>query len=185
MTQSNPIIAYFPDLDYTKVMMLVAIFGAIGSAVLGVIDTKIGTKKALIISTVLMILAGVLGFVAVKTGIGALTIVALILVAIFMGASSNFTVSAAAQYWRREDFPSVFACLNPLANFFNAAAPIVVVAIITSSLAVAGVFGFLVVIGVIATVLMILFSAKHVKEVDDKYREVAGKEANDELAGRK
>ena len=185
MTQSNPIIAYFPDLEYTKVMMLVAIFGAIGSWILGIIDTAVGTKKALIISTILMILAGVLGVIAVATGNGVFTIIALIFVAIFMGASSNFTVSAAAQYWRREDFPSVFACLNPLSNIFNAAAPIVVVAIISSSLAVGGVFGFLVVIGVIATVLMILFSAKHVKEVDDKYREAAVKELNDELAGRK
>ena len=185
MTQSNAIIAAFPELNYTTVMMMVAIFGAVGSWLLGVIDTAIGTKKSMIIATILMILSGVLGLIAVKTGIGVFTIISLILVAIFMGASSNYTVSVAAQYWRREDFPSVFAVLNPISNIFNAAAPVIVVALITSALAVAGVFGFLLVIGVIGTVLMIIFSAKHVKAVDDKYREAAGKELNDELEGRK
>ena len=185
MTQSNAIIGAFPELNYTTVMMMVAIFGAIGSWLLGVIDTAIGTRKSMIIATILMILSGVLGLVAVKTGIGAFTIISLILVAVFMGASSNYTVSVAAQYWRREDFPSVFAVLNPISNIFNAAAPVIVVALITSALAVAGVFGFLLVIGVIGTVLMIIFSAAHVKSVDDKYREVAGKELNDELVGRK
>ena len=185
MTQSNAIIAAFPELTYTTVMMMVAIFGAVGSWLLGVIDTAVGTRKSMIIATILMILSGVLGLVAVKTGIGVFTIISLILVAVFMGASSNYTVSVAAQYWRREDFPSVFAVLNPISNIFNAAAPVIVVALITSALAVAGVFGFLLVIGVIGTVLMIIFSAKHVKAVDDKYREAAGKELNDELEGRK
>ena len=185
MTQSNAIIAAFPELTYTTVMMMVAIFGAIGSWLLGVIDTAVGTKKSMIIATILMILSGILGLIAVKTGIGVFTIISLILVAIFMGASSNYTVSVAAQYWRREDFPSVFACLNPISNIFNAAAPVIIVALISSALYISGVFGFLLITGIIGTVLMIIFSAKHVKAVDDKYREAAGKELNDELEGRK
>lgn len=185
MTQSNAIIGAFPELDYTIVMMMVAIGGAVGSWLLGVIDTAIGTKKSMIIATILMVLSGVFGLVAVKTGIGVFTIIALLLVAVFMGASSNYTVSVAAQYWRREDFPSVFACLNPISNVFNAAAPVIIVALISSSLYISGVFGFLLITGVIGTVLMLIFSAGHVKSVDDKYREAAGKELNDELVGRK
>ena len=38
--------------------------------------------------------------------------------------------------------------------------------------------------GVVSVILMFLFSAKHVKETDDKYRAAAGKPLDDELAHR-
>jgi len=165
--------------------MMVAVAGIIGSWLLGVIDTAIGTKKAMIIAVALMALAGIVGIIAVVTGTAALAVVALALVALYMGASSNFTVSVAAQYWRREDFPSVFASLNPISNIFNAIAPMIVAVLINSVAGVRGVFTFLLVIGVIGVILMIAFSASHVKAVDDKYREAAGKPMDDELANRK
>jgi len=185
MTQSSEIVAAFKGLDYTIVMMMVAVAGIIGSWLLGVIDTAIGTKKAMIIAVALMALAGIVGIIAVVTGTAALAVVALALVALYMGASSNFTVSVAAQYWRREDFPSVFASLNPISNIFNAIAPMIVAVLINSVAGVRGVFTFLLVIGVIGVILMIAFSASHVKAVDDKYREAAGKPMDDELANRK
>ena len=39
--------------------------------------------------------------------------------------------------------------------------------------------------GAVSLVLILLFSVKHVKEVDDKYRAAAGKPLDDELSGRK
>lgn len=185
MTQSNAIIGAFPELDYTIIMMVVAICGALGSWLLGVIDTGIGTKKSMIIATVLMILSGILGMIAAKTGISALVVVSMVFVAMFMGASSNYTVSAAAQYWRREDFPGVFACVNPIANIFNAVAPTIIAMLIASSLHVAGVFLFLLIGGIIGLVLMLAFSSSHVKSVDDQYRKAAGKSLDDALVGRK
>ena len=89
-------------------------------------DTRFGTKKSMIMAMILMILSGVCGALATATGTGALVVIALIFVAMFMGASSNFTVSVAAQYWRREDFSGVFACVNPVSNIFNAVAPTIV-----------------------------------------------------------
>ena len=83
-----------------------------------------------------------------------LLVVSLVFVAMFMGASSNYTVSVAAQYWRREDFPGVFACVNPVANVFNAVAPTIIAALIASALGVAGVFMFLLVAGIVALILM-------------------------------
>ena len=107
-------------------MLMVAIFGAIGSWLLGVFDTRFGTKKSMIMAMILMILSGVCGALATATGTGVLVVIALIFVAMFMGASSNYTVSVAAQYWRREDFSGVFACVNPVSNIFNAVAPTIV-----------------------------------------------------------
>ncbi|MBQ9030498.1 MAG: MFS transporter [Parasporobacterium sp.] len=186
MTQSNAIISAFPELNYAVIMIVIAICGAVGSWLLGVLDTKFGTKKSMIIATCLMILSGIFGVIAVKTGVGALTVISLILVAMFMGASSNYTVSVAAQYWRREDFSSVFACVNPIANIFNALAPTVVATIMYQGGAVnvQGVFIFLGIAGIIGTILMIIFSKDHVRKVDDKYRTAAGKKLDDELAQR-
>ena len=185
MTQSNAIISFFPELNYTIIMLVIAVFGAIGSWLLGVLDTAIGTKKSMIIAVCLMVLSGIFGVAAVTTQKGALVVVSMILVAMFMGASSNYTVSVAAQYWRREDFSGVFSCVNPIANIFNAVAPTVVAMLLFSSMGVKAVFIFLTIAGVIGIVLMILFSGTHVKRVDDMYREKAGKPLDNVLEGRK
>ena len=185
MTQTSSIIGSYGDAmnqfgGFAGVMVLIMIFGIIGSVVIGFIDTAIGTKKAMIISCVIMVLSGILGM----AHSAAATVAALILLAVFMGASSNFTVSAAAQYWRREDFTSIFACLNPVANLMSAVGP-TVIAIMMVSRGTTGVFGVILGAGVLGVVLMLLFSPKHVKAVDDKRRAKAGKELDDALVGRK
>lgn len=125
------------------------------------------------------------GALATATGTGALVVIALIFVAMFMGASSNFTVSVAAQYWRREDFSGVFACVNPVSNIFNAVAPTIVAILIASVMGVRAVFIFLMVAGIIGLILMLAFNSAHVKTVDDTYRKAAGKPLDDALVGRK
>ena len=179
------VITAFPELNYTIIMMMVAIFGAIGSWLLGILDTKFGTKKSMIIAMILMVLSGVCGALATVTGTGALVVIAMIFVAMFMGASSNYTVSVAAQYWRREDFSGVFACVNPISNIFNAIAPMIVAILIASAMGVRAVFIFLLVAGIIGLILMIAFNGSHVKNVDDAYRKAAGKPLDDALVGRK
>ncbi len=184
MTQTSTIIGNFPALNYTIIMMVIAVCGAIGSWLLGVIDTAIGTKKSMIICVILMVIAGVLSIAACQTGVGVLIIISLALVGIFMGASSNYTISVSVQYWRREDFASVFAGINPVANIFNALAPTVVAMILYSAIGINGVFILITIAGIIGVVLMFIFSPKHIKTVVDKYREAAGKPVDGVLEGR-
>lgn len=47
------------------------------------------------------------------------------------------------------------------------------------------VFTVIAVAGVVSVILMLLFSAAHVKEKDDEYRKAAGKPLDDALVGRK
>lgn len=92
MTQSNAIISSFPELNYTIIMLMVAIFGAIGSWLLGVFDTRFGTKKSMIMAMILMILSGVFACVNPVSNIFnavAPTIVA-ILIASVMGVRAVF-----------------------------------------------------------------------------------------------
>jgi len=169
---------------YSAVMATVMIFGCIGSFVIGLLDTKLGTKKAMIISCILMIIAGALGLV----GSGTVLWIALIFVALFMGAASNFGVSLAAQYWRREDFGRVFALSSPIGSAISSASPALIAALLfgaTGYKGHSGAFALVLVCGIIALVLMLLFKPASIKARDDKYRAKAGKPIDDALVGRK
>jgi len=189
MSQSNAIInKYAEELEfiggYTGVMMLVMIFGMIGSFVLGVLDQKLGTRKAMIISSVLMIIGGLLGLIDNAIAL----LLAMIFVAMFMGASSNFGVSCAAQYWRREDFSRIFTLSSPIGSMISSASPALIAALLFGANGYkghAGAFVFVAISGVVALVVMILYKPGHIREMDDKYRAAAGKPLDDALAGRK
>lgn len=180
MTQTSAIIGTYAELNYATVMAMSCVVACFGSWLLGVLDTKLGTKKAIVISVVLMILSGVIGAIQ---GAGCL-MVSFVLLSIFEGAASNFTVSAAAQYWRREDFSNVFACVNPIANILQAAGPMMIANILFTK-GYQMVFAVTAGIGVVCLVLILLFSPSHVKEADDGYRAKAGKPLDDALVGRK
>jgi len=167
---------------YSSTMVMIMIFGLIGSYILGLLDTKFGTKKSILIALCIMVIAGILGFVSSPNNPGLLR-ASLICLALFMGASSNYTVSAAAQYWRREDFSSVFAVVNPIANILGSSGPMIISALYQKSYN--AIFLVTGIIGVISLILCGLFSKGHVKEVDDKYRAAAGKPLDDALVGRK
>ena len=184
MSQSNAIITAYPELNYTTVMALVMIFGCIGSFVLGILDQKLGTRKAMIISSCLMIIGGVLGLINNATAL----LLAMIFVAMFMGASSNFGVSCAAQYWRREDFSRIFTLSSPIGSAISSASPALIAALLfgaTGYKGHAGAFTFVAISGVVALVVMLLYKPSHIKEMDDRYRAAAGKPVDDELVGRK
>ena len=185
MTQTSQIFAANGLADKFEMLMgMVMIFALIGSYVLGLIDGKFGTKCAITWSVVVMLLAGVLGTIG-----GGAMIPAIILLAIFMGAASNFTVSGAAQYWRREDFSSVFGVVNPIANIIQALGPMMFAMTIGIGMAkgMGTALPFIVtaVIAVISLILILAFKPANVKAVDDKYRAAAGKELDDVLVGRK
>lgn len=188
MTQTNAILGSMGDAinkfgGFAGVMAMIMVFGLIGSFVLGLLDTKLGTKRAMIIACIVMLIAGILGAASSPERAG-LLVAALICLALFMGASSNFTVSLAAQYWRREDFGTVFASVNPIANLICAFGPMLI-AIIMIAAGYKMIFVVTAIMGVISVVLMLLFNAKHVKAKDDKYRTAAGKPLDDALEGRK
>ncbi len=188
MSQTATIIATFPNLNYTVIMMVIAVFGAIGSWLLGFVDTRVGTKFAIRFACILIVISGIFGWIAARTGVGVLLVISLALTGVFMGASSNFTVSASIQYWRREDFQGVYACVNPIANILNALAPTVIAALLFSGpmgINVPAVFIFITIAGIISVILAYAFSNKNVKKKDDRLRTEAGKALDDELEKRK
>jgi MFS transporter, OFA family, oxalate/formate antiporter len=187
MTQTVPIIGSYgfaPNSpQFGMIMLGIAVVASIGSWLLGVYDTRFGTRKAMLISVLLMVISGIFGAI----GTFPTLLIALACLAVFMGAASNFTVSGAVQYWRREDFPSVFARVNPIANLIQAFGPMVIAILLFSKGTAdpAAPFIFVGICGAISLVLLFLFKASNVKESDDKYRKAAGKTLDDVLVGRK
>ena len=174
--------------QFDMVLMVNAVFAIAGSWLLGILDTKIGTRKSMIIAMALMVVSGILGAIGGK----GMVVAAMWILGIFMGASSNYTVSGSVQYWRIEDFPTVFGKVNPLANLMNNMAPVVISALMFMNAAKTGgqpetapCFIFLAIAGVISLVMMLLFKPARVKKYDDKYRAAAGKPLDDALVGRK
>ena len=180
MTQVMPLIAQFgfvadnaPTAQGAVLLLVFAAVGCFGSWILGVLDTKFGTKTSILISTILMVLSAVFCYVGTTSHSAALFIVGFCLLQLFMGASSNFTVSSAAQYWRREDFPSAFSFINPLANLISAFGPMIIAGIGFSA-------GFHIVwivigiLGVLALVLTIAFRPARILNSDKRYRREAG-----------
>jgi len=185
MTQTMMILGNYtaqlePIGGFPVVMLGIAVVACFGSWLLGVLDTKLGTKKAVAISVIIMTLAGIAGAIPNVVFL----LIGMFFVAIFMGASSNFTVSAAAQYWRREDFPSVFASVNPIANVIQAFGPMVI-AILATTQGYQAAFVAIGILGILSVVLIFLFNARHVKLADDQYRKAAGLPLDDELLSRK
>ncbi len=210
MTQTQAIIGAFGNAydfcgGYAGVMVIVAIFGIVGSFLFGILDQKKGTKFAVAFSMFCMIISGILG--ATRNAMA--LFVALIILAMFMGASSNFTVSSAVQYWRLEDFPSVFSAINPVANLINSLGPMLVAtffygalggfmgaaeaagtvteetAALAAQAGAGNVFMWCAIFGAIGLILALLFKPARVKRYDDKYRQAAGKPLDDVLVGRK
>lgn len=180
MTQTATMIATYETLNYQIVMMLVMVFGIIGSYTLGLLDTKLGTRQSMLIATVIMIISAIFG--AIKTPVT--LVIAIILLALFMGAGSNFTVSLSVQYWRIEDYPSVFAVVNPVANILCSIGPMLIANLIvgigyTAAFVAAGIAG------VIGLVMLILFKRTRLAEKDNKLRAAAGKPVDDALSSRK
>jgi OFA family oxalate/formate antiporter-like MFS transporter len=187
MTQTISIIGSYgyasDSKEFGMIMLGICVVACFGSWLLGVIDTKLGTRRALMISTALMIVSGIFGLI----GSFPAMLVALACLAIFMGAASNFTVSGAVQYWRIEDFPSVFARVNPVASLLSAFGPMVVALLLFSKgfPDPSAPFIFVGICGVISVILVLLFKPANVRNLDNKYRAAAGKPVDEALASRK
>ncbi|MCI8993564.1 MAG: MFS transporter [Eubacterium sp.] len=99
MTQIINILNIYPDF-YAKygtlATAMITVIACAGSCFIGLIDTRLGTKKAVIISCIFAIVSGVLGFIQTQPTL----ITGFMLLCVFEGAASNFAVSISAQYWK-------------------------------------------------------------------------------------
>ena len=103
-------------------MLAVAgLLACVGSVLCGLLDSKVGPKKAIIITYIVAIISIVLNVVAgnIKTaGNEALAtplfFISLPFLAIMLGGAANYLVSLTNTIWGRYDFPAAYRLLKPL-----------------------------------------------------------------------
>ena len=163
MTQVNTIMmaanAEFAGKYMSVVLTGVSIAACFGSWIIGILDNKLSTKTAMIISEILMIIAGVF---MMTTNI-VLVLIGIACMAFFMGAGSNFNVSVCAEYWGRSHFGNVFALLSPIVNLIAGFGPMVLALIFQDTGSYFIAFGVVVVMGIAGVIMLLLVKKERVE----------------------
>lgn len=127
MTQIVPVLMSngFAPTSISTIMILIGICACFGSYLFGLLDVKVGTKTAMILTGVLLILMGVL----VNIGGMVFVVIALICLAMMLGAGSNYCVSMVSGCWGREHFNDVLRYAMPITVLISGIAPTVIAAV--------------------------------------------------------
>ena len=148
------VIYVLTDIDFNMkyflaVMYGIATFACLGSWFVGMLDIKLGTKKAFLITAGCIVVSGLLALIPTT----ATTIIALLFFSITLGGGSNLLVSMITGIWGKEHFGPVFRWSQPICNLIVASATFVIAwfADLTSY---RGSFGLAAIIGAIAIVLI-------------------------------
>jgi MFS family permease len=164
---------------FSAVLFGLSIFACFGSWLLGVIDTKYGTRTAVFITAILMLAAGLVGMIDNAWA----AVAACWLLGLFMGASSNFGLSAIVRYWRQEDFPSVYSGAPPLGTVIGSTFPFII-ATIAARFTYNGAFFFVAIMAVVCLISISLFNPRGIIKYDNKLRAAAGLPIDDVLEQR-
>ena len=134
---------------FVLVMYCIAGFACLGSWLIGMLDVKLGTKKAFLIAAGAMIFGGLLALIPTLPT----TLIGLAFYSVTLGGGSNLLVSFINGIWGRADFAPVFRWSQPLCNLIVSPGAWVVAAFakITSY---RGSFGLAAIIGVVAIILI-------------------------------
>lgn len=125
---------------------ILACFGSVGC---GVIDAKLGPKKAIQITMVVAIIAIVLNLIPTT----ATKFASLPFLAIMLGGAANYLVSLTNTIWGRYDFPMAYKVLKPMVAAIGALG-VSVVGIIGRSFSYGAAYAVLAVLTVIALILI-------------------------------
>lgn len=100
----------FSQAQAMGIMTILSFAGIVGSWLIGVLDQKLGTKKTMLLYGVWYIVALMLNFTEIKP----LIYVFLVMFAVALGGSANFTTSLPASVYGRHGFAKVNSILFPI-----------------------------------------------------------------------
>lgn len=143
--------AVSPDPLVFAMLGIAGILACFGSVGCGVVDAKLGPKKAIQITMVIAIVAIVLNLIPTTPT----KFASLPFLAIMLGGAANYLVSLTNTIWGRYDFPMAYKVLKPMVAAIGALG-VSLVGIIGRSVSYAVSYGVLAVLTVIALVLISL-----------------------------
>ncbi|SDB21787.1 MFS transporter [Eubacterium oxidoreducens] len=148
-----------------QIFAMLGIAGVIaipGSAFIGWLDVKLGTKKTTVLINVLAAVA--IAFNLTQTH--ALHYVSLPILALMLGGSSNMMVSCTMGIWGRYDFENAFRVIQPL-NAIMTGIGITVVGIVGTNFGYLNAYKLLMVMAIIAVIFALILK---VEFIDDDVR---------------
>jgi predicted MFS family arabinose efflux permease len=125
---------------------IAACFGSVGC---GILDAKLGPKKAIQITLMVAVVAIVLNLIPTT----ATKFASLPFLAIMLGGAANYLVSLTNTIWGRYDFPMAYKVLKPMVAAVGALG-VSVVGIIGRSVSYGVAYGVLAVLAIIALILI-------------------------------
>lgn len=99
-----------------SMMLFSAICACVGSYIMGFVDTKLGTRRAIQIVYIISVAAMLLNL----TGNSIAVYASLVLVGCVVGGASNFSASLCASYWGRFNFASSYGIIQPIIQIIGA-----------------------------------------------------------------
>lgn len=109
----------FEQQTALNIMTVLALGGVVGSWLVGVLDEKIGTKKAMIVFGIWYCIALLLNF-ATGMKITPLVYISLFMIAMGIGGSANFTTSLPTSIFGRQGFDKVNSVIFPIQGAITA-----------------------------------------------------------------
>lgn len=117
---------------------IAGILAAVGSVGCGILDAKLGPKKAIQITMLVAVIAIVLNLIPTT----ATKFASLPFLAIMLGGAANYLVSLTNTIWGRYDFPMAYKVLKPMVAAIGALG-VSIVGIIGRSVSYAAAYGVL------------------------------------------
>lgn len=120
------------QIGYTQgevipMLMIAGLVACVGSVLCGVLDSKVGPKKAIIVTYIIAIISIILnvtGGIVMEHGnkslATALFYTSLPFLAIMLGGAANYLVSLTNTIWGRYDFPAAYRVLKPFVAIVGA-----------------------------------------------------------------
>ncbi len=106
----------YPQAEAVNMLFITAIIAAVGSYLCGILDAKVGPKKA----TMVVFVAAILALLLNLTGNVALLWVSLALIGVCIGGAANFVASLGVELWGRANFSRAYGVIQPINQLIGA-----------------------------------------------------------------
>ena len=150
-----------------EILLMLLIAGVVaipGSAFIGWLDVKLGTKATTILINALAVIAIIMNLTDVRP----LHYVSLPILALMLGGSSNMMVSCTLAIWGRYDFQNAFRVIQPL-NAIMTGIGITVVGLVGTNFNYMSAYRVMLVMAIVAVIFAILLK---VQPIDDDVRKL-------------
>lgn len=106
----------YEQAEIIRMLAIAGIVACVGSVGCGLLDAKVGPKKAIIITFAVGIIAILLNITSIRP----LMYVSLVFLGFMLGGAANYLVSLTNTIWGRFDFPMAYKVLKPMVAIVGA-----------------------------------------------------------------